>query len=612
MSTALAREPFTPADLWAWKRLDNPQITADGTWVVYTERWYDRETNSAYRNLRFVSADGKQVRESQPRRTLEGSPRWSPDGARVAWLSEADGATVLKLSGPDAVSAAPALVRGKPLAFAWSPDGRSIAYTATVPARTSTAWAPEAILPLLKTPSPAETTEIFLVPSAGGESRQLTRDSFVRRGPPVWMPDGKWILNSAERLSEDPEIYGIHVPDGELRRLTEHPGLDEGPVPSPDGARIAWIAAETKPAAYAVRKLWAMGIDGKRVKVLTGSLDRDVSHPQWSSDSRTVYFLADDRGATHVYAARNDGTVRQVTSRPERLHCFSLADNGRAVSVRSNATAAGEVVTFAVDLPGGVTPLAAANDRLLATRDINPREEIDFVSDGKHVQAWLTRPLRAEAGKAVPLLVDAGETPRAMCGTEFSLRGQIFAAAGFAVLCVNTRGTPGYGEDFGNLLRTRFPGDDFDDLMRAVDSALAKGGIDAKRIFVSGGLLAAWAVGHSDRFAGAVLRRPIVDWTAATAVNARVPAWMGALPWDDPDQYVKHSPIFFAQNFKTPALVIGDDSQSRELYFALEARKVDCAWLQTPNDGKPATQVHELEAELAWLHRRSSAFIGGQ
>ena len=135
------------------------------------------------------------------------------------------------------------------------------------------------------------------------------------------MPDGQWILNSAARAPdpsqplEGAEIYGIHVTDGEVRRLTEHAGPDEDPLPSPDGARIAWIAADARPPAYAVRKLWVMGVDGNRRKVLTGSLDRDVRHPQWSSDSRTVYFLADDRGATHVYAARNDGTVRQVRPR---------------------------------------------------------------------------------------------------------------------------------------------------------------------------------------------------------------------------------------------------------------------------------------------------------
>jgi dipeptidyl aminopeptidase/acylaminoacyl peptidase len=615
---AVARDPFTPSDRWEWRTIEDPQITADGQWVVYVQGWSDRQKDTAYCNLWLTSADGRQQRRLTEGPWNDRSPRWSADGKRIAWISNRGGAAAIRARSLDSADETEIATGGTPpLEIAWSPDGRFLAYTARAPRKAPAPWAPAAILPLLETGEPADSVEIFLAPLAGGAARQLTHDSFVERGPPVWMPDGQWILSSAAHAPdpakplEGAEIYGVHVPDGEVRRLTEHPGADDSPVPSPDGSKIAWIAAETKPPAYAIRKLWVMGVDGKRVKVLSGSLDRDVRDPQWSSDSRTVYFLADDRGATHVYAARNDGTVRQATNRPERLRGLSLADNGRAVTVRSNATAAVELATFAVDLPGGVTSLADPNEKLLATHDIAPTEELHFTSDGKDVQAWLVKPPRAGAAGPYPLLVEAGQTPREMCGGEFSLRAQIFAARGFAVLCVNTRGTPGYGEVFGNLLRTRFPGDDFDDLMRGVDAAVAKGGIDGKRIFVTGGLLAAWAIGHTDRFAAAVIRRPIADWTADVALHRdgyrRAMGWMGAMPWDDPDQYVKHSPVYFAQNFKTPTLVIGGGAEARELYFALQARKVDSARLRLESDGKPGTQIAEWEAELAWLGRFDGA-----
>jgi len=614
---AFAREPFTAADLWTWRSAVDPQISANGRWVVYVERWNDPEKGAAWSNLWLVSADGSQRRAFTTGPWNDHAPRWSPDGARIAWLSDRGGATIHVQAIETAREIEIAVLGGPPLSLAWSPDGRWLAYTAWVPTKPAESWAPAGLLPFLQTLAAAGSMEIFLAPASGGVPRQLTHDSFVSRGSPVWMPDGQWILNSAVRAPdpsqplEGAEIYGIHVPDGDVRRLTEHAGPDEDPLPSPDGAKIAWIAAEARPPAYAVRKLWVMGVDGNRRKVLTGSLDRDVRHPQWSSDSRTVYFLADDRGATHVYAARNDGTVRQVSARDERLRWFSLADNGRAVTMSSTATDAGAVVTFAVDLPGGVTTLASPNQTLLATRDIAPREEIHYTSDGKDVQGWLVRPLRADPAKQYPLWVDLADTartgnaPHAMSGAEFPLRAQILAARGYVVLSVNPRGTAGYGEDFGNLLRTRFPGDDFDDLMRAVDAAIARGGIDPKRVVLRGGLLAAWAIGHTPRFAAAVLRRPIADWTSAVALASgyRRAAWMGAMPWDDPDQYVQHSPIFFARNFKTPALVVGDDAQSRELYFALQARHVDSALASLADDGKPATRVLELEAELSWMDR---------
>ena len=196
-----------------------------------------------------------------------------------------------------------------------------------------------------------------------------------------------------------------------------------------------------------------------------------------------------------------------------------------------------------------------------------------------------------------------------MCGSEFRLRAQIFAACGFVVLCANPRGTPGYGEEFGNLIRSRFPGDDFDDLMRGVDHLIAQGYIDPARLSISGGLLAAWAIGHTNRFRAAVVRHAVADWVTDVAHAPdgiqRAAAWMGAMPWDDPEQYVQHSPVYFAGNFRTPTLVLaGDiDPGAEELYFALQARKVDSALLRLGEEERPSRVILEWEAVLGWLEK---------
>jgi acylaminoacyl-peptidase len=343
-----------------------------------------------------------------------------------------------------------------------------------------------------------------------------------------------------------------------------------------------------------------MNADGTRVKPLAGALDRDPQNPQWSSDSRTIYFLADDSGSTHVLASRNDSTVRQVTQGVERLRGLSLADNGRAVTVRSTGQAV-EVISFPVDMPPP-TPvvLAAPMAKLFAERETATAEEIRVPSAGKSVQGWVMKPPHFDPERKYPLLLDIADAPRRMFGPDFSLRAQIFAGRGWVVLRVNPRGTPGYGEEFGRLLSTRYPGDDTDDLLAAVDFVVAKGGIDATRIAVSGGLVAVWLLGHSDRFAAVVARRPIVDFTP---MADRAAPWMGAMPWDDPEQYVKHSPIYFAQNWKTPTLVLaGDpDPQSDELYLALQQRKVDSVMVRMADWEKPSARVLELETALAWL-----------
>jgi dipeptidyl aminopeptidase/acylaminoacyl peptidase len=616
---APAGQQFTPGDWWDFCDIAAPRINAEGTSVVYVESWNLRDGDRACSNLWTVSTAG-----GAPRRLTDGpwrdtSPAWSPDGASLAYLSDRDGTPQIWVrrldSGADRRITS---LDAPPLTVAWSPNGASLAFTARATGpRPSAAWAPAAILPMLR--RPAARVQLFVIPAAGGTPRALPLGEpdgpLDIRGEPAWMPDGQAILVSAgpppdaAHALEGGELYAVRTAGGALRRITRHAGPDEAPVPSPDGSRIAWLAREPKAQSYVITKLYVANADGSRAKVLAGVLDRDVSLVQWSNESRTVYFLADDRGATHVYAARNDGSVRQVTKAAERLRGFSLADNGRAVTIRQTPSASAELVTFPVDLPAQPVKLAAANSALLASRDAGAVEEIQYASGGKTIQGWIVKPPAFDAARKYPLLLEVDDSPRRMCGGEFRLRAQIFAARGFVVLCANPRGTPGYGEESGNLIRSRFPGDDFDDLMRGVDHLIAKGYVDPARLSISGGLLAAWAIGHTDRFRAAVVRHAVADWVTDVAHAPdgiqRAAAWMGAMPWEDPEQYVQHSPVYFAGNFRTPTLVLagGTDPGAEELYFALQARKVDSAFVQLGEEGRPSRVILEWEAMLGWLEK---------
>ena len=606
-----ASQPFSLDDWWAVRAASEPRISADGSRVVYVEAWTEREWDAFRSNVWTVSVGGQNRRQATRGPWRDFSPRWSPDGARIAYLSDRGGKTQIRIQRPDTGQEVEIPSTQPPLSVVWSPDGKWLAFTAPVPAAAAPpAWAPSELLPLLRSKA-ASHLQVFVVPSEGGAARQLTAGNLDHSGEPVWMPDGRSILTSAApgNALEGAEIYAVRVADGARKQLTERPGPDESPVASPDGSKIAWVAREAAPRSYTIRKLYVMNADGSRVKVLAGALDRDVRCPQWSSDSRTVYFLADDHGATYVYAARNDGNVRQVTREQQRLSHFSLADNGRAVAVRSTATSADEVVAFPVDVAGETVRLAAPADDLLAARDIGRAEEVRFSSGGKTIQEWVLKPPGFDAAKKYPLLLDIDDAPRRMCGPEFRLRTQVLAARGYVVLCANPRGTPGYGEEFGNLIHSRYPGDDFDDLMRGVDAIVAKGYVDPKRLTVAGGLLAAWAIGHTDRFAAAVARRPVADFVTHVALApdglARAAALMGALPWESPEQYTKRSPLFYAQSFQTPTLVIArePDPESEELYFALQARKVESELVRMRGQVTPGQALLELEATMAWLGR---------
>jgi acylaminoacyl-peptidase len=580
-----ARPPFAVEDLWAWRSAADPRITSDGEWVVYVEGWNDRPGDARFCNLWAVASNGKTRKQLTQGNWRDSSPRWSPDNTRLAWISDRTGKPQIWSRGLESGAEKQiTTVENPPRSLAWSPDGERIAFTALVPRRPATpAWAPPAILSRLDQGREGYV-HIFVTPAVGGAARQVSSGDFDDTGEPAWTPDGKSILTSRD----DGQIYSIRIADGAARQMTPQGGRNENPVLASDSGRIAWLCAEDKAPSHGVRKICVMNGDGSRDKVLSGSLDRDARDPQWSSDSRTVYFVADDRGSTHVYAARNDGTVRQVTTAPERLSDFSLADNGRAVAVRSTPADSGGIFTFTVDRVSQPAILASPNEHLLAEREIGAAEEIAFPSAGNTIQAWVVKPPGFDTAKKYPLLLDIRDDPRAMYGVDFRLRAQILAARGFVVLCVNPRGTPGYGEVFGNLLRTRNPGDDFDDLMRGVDFVLSKGYIDSRRVTVAGGILAAWAIGHTDRFQAAVVRHPAGE----SAVR----------PWEEPEQYVKHSPVFFAQHFKTPTLVmtVDRDAAAEELYQALQARNVESAMLRL-GAGKPGEWIVELEATAGWL-----------
>jgi dipeptidyl aminopeptidase/acylaminoacyl peptidase len=614
------RTPFHPADLRDWREATEVRIAPDGKTAVYVESRRDLATGAIQANLWMVSTDGRLRRALTEGAWRDWSPRWAseaPEGdQRFAYLTNRAGRTEVRIrQGAGAQDSPVSGLTQAPLTIALSPRGDAIAFTAMAgeDAKPSSApWAPLAILPFLRR-TPTGHAQLFVVSAAGGAPRRLSTGDLDWLGDPVWMPDGQSILCAAEAPDsghplQGSAIFSVRAADGAMKQLTQSDGRDEQPTPSPDGSRVAWLSSAGRTQSYNVRHLFVMNPDGSRVKQLTGAFDRDVSHPQWSSDSRTVYFLAEDSGGAHVYAARNDGTVRPVTKGAERLRDFSLADNGRAAAIRSSAHEAGDVISFAADLPGGIAALYSPNEHLLAERQLGEVEEMRYDSSGHSIQSWLVKPPGFDLAKKYPLLLDIKDAPRAMYGQEFQLRAQIFAAAGFVVLLVNPRGSPGYGEQFGNLLSTRNPGDDADDLLRGVDAAAAKAYIDTRRIMLSGGLVAAWILGHSDRFASAVLRAPIADRAAEIALAPdalrRAASEMGALPWEDPAQYWQHSPIYFAGGFKTPTLIVSraGDMQGRELYFALQTRKVESALVELPPDQASFAEA-ELEAEIAWLKK---------
>ena len=655
-----AKTPMTSADLWELRTAGDPQITKDGKSVVYTVGWADKMTDQQYSSLWIAGSDGNDPRPLTTGAFRDSSPRLSPDNTKLAYLSNRSGRTQIRVRWLDSGQEAQITdLTETPASIEWSPDGKWISYIARVPGKSEwqikmperpagARWAePPVIIERLRWRQdgygllPPGYFHIFAVPATGGTPRQITTGDFNHGGPQgntsyAWSPDSKTIYVSASRIADADynlkggDIYAFAVADGAVKQLTTREGPDSNPVPSPGGSKIAYVGHDWRFQSYNVNHLFVMNADGTGITPLTPKWDRDVRAPKWSWDGKTIYFLSDDRGVTHLYSvAAEGGEAKQLTSGTYQLGGgragdFTLANNMMIATVRTAPQEPGEVVTFYAHRGNDQTRVTQLNDSLLADRELGEVEEITYDSfDGKPIQGWIVKPPKFDPAKKYPLILDIHGGPHAMFGVGFQGEFQIRAARGFVVLYTNPRGSTGYGEDFGNIIHTKYPGDDYKDLMAGVDKILTKNYIDPKRMGVTGGsgggLLTAWVIGHTDRFAAAVSQYPVTNWItqAGTADGGYTHSalWMKSLPWENPKQFLDHSPVFFAQNFKTPTMVITGEAdyrtpmaESEELYFALKARKVPAVLVKVPDEphgirARTSHYIAKVEHILAWMEK---------
>ncbi|MGZ8346539.1 MAG: alpha/beta hydrolase family protein, partial [Allosphingosinicella sp.] len=270
--------------------------------------------------------------------------------------------------------------------------------------------------------------------------------------------------------------------------------------------------------------------------------------------------------------------------------------------------------------------LTRLNAELLDNKSLGVVRRIETPSsfDGRPIEAWLTLPPGHVEGQRHPLILEIHGGPFAAYGPHFSTDYQLYAAAGYAVLSANPRGSTSYGAEFANLIHHAYPGNDYDDLISSVDAAIAQGFADPDRLFVTGGsgggVLTAWIVGKTNRFRAAATQKPVIDWSSF-ALTADGPAffsryWFGAYPWEQPDAYWQRSPLSLVGNVQTPTLVVvgSEDyrtpvSEAEQYYTALQLRGVPTALVKVPGAGhgsiaaRPSQSGAKAAAILAWFER---------
>lgn len=596
--------------------VSNPQLSPDGTQIVYTRGWIDKINDRRESAIWIMNADG-----SKNRFLVNGSsPRWSPDGTRIAYLGRGEprGSQIF-VRWMDAEGAVTQVTRvdRSPQNIAWSPDSRSIAFTMLVPSRETwnirmpvrpdgARWtdAPRIIERLVYRRDQVGFLEegyqhIFLVSADAGTARQLTSGNFNHGGSFSWTPDGKEIVFSSLREPDweyqwrESEIYAVNVADGSVRQLTRRKGPDSNPEVSPDGRWVAYTGYDWTDDTFIESTLYVMGIDGSNPRPLTADLDRSPAGLIWSADSSGIYFNVNDRGSRNLYVAPLRGAVRQVTQGTHILNVSSVSRDGRAVGTRTSYYDPGQVVTFAVARPE-IRPLTAINESLLAGVKLGEVEELWYDSvDNFRIQGWLIKPPDFDPAKKYPLILTIHGGPHAMYGVGFNFSWQQHAAEGYLVLYTNPRGSSGYGSAFGNAIKYAYPSKDYDDLMAGVDLVVGKGIVDESRMYVygcsGGGVLTAWVIGHTNRFAAASVNCPVTNWLSFVGTTDGV-SWyrnFKNLPWDDPSEHLRRSPLMYVGNVTTPTMLMtGVDDlrtpipQTEEYYQALRYRKIPTAMLR--------------------------------
>ena len=642
---------LTLTDYLEWEDVQDPQLSPDGRQVLYTRRTVDKLGDTWASALWLMNADG-----TRNRFLATGSAaRWSPDGSRVAYVArgEPNGTAQVFVRYVDGAGGATQVTRvtETPADLRWSPDGRQLAFRMLVLSRD--AWRiamPAAPKGARWTEAPRVVTRmnyrrdrqgfvddgyrhLFVVPADGGTPRQVTSGDY-EDGEPRWTPDGRELLFSGLRRADaeyawrETEIYAADVATGSVRQLTRRAGPDQNPEPSPDGRLVAYTGYDSTNATWVDAKLYVMNRDGSGRRELAAGLDRTPQGLLWAEDGAGVYFTAESEGARNLYFAPvGGGAARRVTTGPRVLTVTDLGPGGRAVGVMSTADHPSDVV--ALDLrargaPNEVTPrwLTAVNADLLEGKTLATTEEVRYRSaDGLMIQGWLVKPPGFDPARKYPLMLDIHGGPHAMYNVGFSFARQEHAASGYLVLYTNPRGSTGYGSAFGNAIQNAYPGKDYDDLMAGVDTVLGRGSVDARRLFVfgcsGGGVLTSWIVGHTTRFAAASANCPVTDWLSFVGTTDGS-SWyrnFEKLPWEDPAEHLRRSPIMYVGNVRTPTMLMTGVqdlrtpiSQTEEYYQALKIRRVPTAMIRFNEEwhGTSSKPSNFLRTQLylrSWFER---------
>jgi dipeptidyl aminopeptidase/acylaminoacyl peptidase len=683
------KRTITEKDLFNFVWIGDPQMSPDGSRIAFVRVTVsDRKDgyNTSIWSVTTASGEARQLtngpRDTTPRWSPDGNYLVFVRSPELGGRPEPPQLFMLSMAGgePFQFTSLPRGAAGP----SWSPDGKMILFynsaTAEELAKAAAKSTPSPSPSPGASPKPEERESdvrvitravyrangagyidnkhpqhiwVITAPRTGDEKvtpKQLTSGAYDD-GNATWARDNSQIYFVSEHTDEpyyelpSTEIYSVSVTGGAATKLTSFETGAAALSLSPDGKRFAFYASVSKPVrSYSQPDLWVMDIAANaQPRNLTAGFDFDLgagltgdnvaprsgggNPPVWSADGKRIFAVVAKEGRANIAAF--DSTTGQQTDVTTGSHAVvnfrSSANNSKFALLLSTPTRIGDL--FVLEGTSG-TPrqLTRFNEELFSKLNLSEPDEVWYTSfDGKKVQAWAQKPPDFDPNKKYPLILNIHGGPHAAYGFIFDHEFQWMAAKGYVVLYPNPRGSTTYGQEFGNIIQHRYPGDDYKDLMAGVDELIKRGYIDEKRLGVTGGsgggLLTNWTIGQTTRFAAAVSQRDIASWTDwwyTADFTLFHPSWFKAPPFEDPEDYRARSPITYVNKIQTPLMLILSEADWRtptgpggeQMFRALKYRKIPTVMVRFPNEshelsrsGQPWHRIERLQHIVGWFDK---------
>ncbi len=635
---------FAIEDIFELARVGDPRISPEGDWVAYTVSKTSLKKESSDTDIWMAPlAGGDPVRLTTSDKS-ESSPRWSPDGKYLAFLSSRDGNKTQVWLLPRMGGEASPLTDYETgvSSFVWSPDSSRLAVVVRdedpdeaeeyAGEEEGESDAPKPIV-VTRLQFKRDGTgylddlksHIYIFDLATKESVQVTEGPY-NEGSPAWSPDGTTIAFVSNRTeepdaNENSDIFVVAAEAGaEPRKLTSYEGSDSSPVFTPDGRHIVFVrGGDPADVWYDTNDLAIVPVAGGEARLLTPDLDRNIRRPTITADETGIFFVVEDRTNNHLARmALAGGEVEPVVEGDRSISAFDVSKGGEIVLLESQTHYPSEISRV---VGSDLVRLTHVNDEFLAGIDLAPVKRLEATSaDGTAIDFFLTLPPGFVEGEPIPTLLRIHGGPVSQFSNSFSQEWQILAAHGYAVVAANPRGSSGRGRDFSRAIFADWGNKDFEDVMAAVDEAIEMGVADPDRLGVGGwsygGILTNYVITQTGRFKGAISGASEVNYTANYGHDHYQRQWVDELgyPWENTELWIRLSPFFKVDQVTTPTLVMCGQldwnvplQNSEQLYQALRKLGIETELVIYPGQGhgirRPSYQVDRYERYLDWYDK---------